>query len=250
MDAIVLAGALNDGPLRAVSSAAYEAEIEIAGKPMVAYVLEALNQMDEVERIAVVGYATDTMLPYMTGKVCRVDPGDSMIDSLIKGLELLQPINPVLAVTSVFPLTTPEAIRDFLVRCQDNPGDVCYSFVSKDHNEARYPGVQRTYVKLRDGVFTGGNIVLLSPEIVRERIDILKQAAALRKKPVQLCSLLGWKYLIKFIFGLLTIKEVEERVSRALGLKAVGIISPYPEVGIDVDKPSDLELATKALAQI
>lgn len=250
MDAIVLAGALNDGALRAVSSATYEAEIEIAGKPMVAYVLDALNQMPEVERVAVVGYATDTMIPLITGKVCRVDPGGSLIDSLIKGLEILQPENPVLAVTSDIPLITPEAIRDFLSRCQANPGDVCYSFVSKDHNEARYPGVQRTYVKLREGIFTGGNIALLSPEIVRERIDILKQAASLRKKPLQLCSLLGWKYLLKLIFGLLTIKEVEERVSHAFGIRAVGVVSPYPEVGIDVDKPSDLELAAKALARV
>lgn len=250
MDAIVLAGALNDGALRAVSSVAYEAEIEIAGKPMVAYVLDTLNRMDEIERVAVAGYATDNLLRYMTGKVCRVDPGDSMVDSLIKALELLQSKRPVLVVTSDIPLITPEAIRDFLVRCQANPGDVHYSFVSKVQNEARYPGVQRTYVKLRDGVFTGGNIALLSPDIVRERIDILKRAASFRKNPVQLCSMLGWKYLFKFIFGLLTIREVEDRVSRALGLKAVGIISPYPEVGIDVDKPSDLELAAKALAQV
>ncbi|HAH96174.1 MAG TPA: hypothetical protein DCL69_04630, partial [Firmicutes bacterium] len=55
VDVIVLAGARNNGPLSMASDAAYEAEIEIAGHPMVWYVLKALREIAAIERIVVVG---------------------------------------------------------------------------------------------------------------------------------------------------------------------------------------------------
>ena len=36
--------------------------------------------------------------------------------------------------------------------------------------------------------------------------------------------------------------EIEERVRLILGFRGVAVVSPYPEVGIDVDKPQDLAL--------
>ena len=60
--------------------------------------------------------------------------------------------------------------------------------------------------------------------------------------------MLGWKYLCSLLAGNLTIKQIEERVANILKINAVGIISPFPEVGIDVDKPSDLQLVTEVLS--
>jgi GTP:adenosylcobinamide-phosphate guanylyltransferase len=249
MDAVVLAGALNDGPLRSVSPAKYEAEIEIAGKPMVDYVVSALRQVPTIERIVLVGHES-AVLDQVRNMVFQiVPPGDSLIDSLINGLNRLQSKEPVLVATSDIPLITREAVEDFLKRCEALEGDLFYSFVSKRDNDIKYPGVQRTYVQLSEGTFTGGNLALLSPPIVRDRSGMLKRAASLRKKPVQLCSMLGWRYLWKLVRGPLTIGEIEKRVSVALQFKAIGVVSPYPEVGIDVDKPSDFELANRVLLQ-
>lgn len=249
MDAVILAGALNNGPLRQVSPAKYEAEIEIAGKPMLDYVVTALHQVPAIRRIAVVGYDSSAINRVKDRVFTIVEPGDSLIDSLINGLNSLQPDEPVLVATSDIPLITREAVEDFLNRCRVVDGDLFYSCVSRADNEAKYPGVQRTYVHLSEGTFTGGNLALLSPLIVQKHSLMLKRAASLRKKPLRLCSMLGWKYIWKLVTGRLTIAEVEKRVSAALQFKAVGVISPYPEVGIDVDKPSDLELANRVLLQ-
>ncbi|HOJ77241.1 MAG TPA: nucleotidyltransferase family protein [Bacillota bacterium] len=249
MEAVILAGATNSGPLRSMSNAYYEAEIEIAGRPMITYVIEALQGVSGIEQIIVVGDRSILPLEILEDETIKVvNPGQSLIDSLMNGLAVLRSQAPVLVVTSDIPLISVEALEDFIFRCQQKEGDLYYSFVPKEINDSKYPGVERTYVKLKDGIFTGGNIVLLSPKIIKDHLEKLKKAAALRKKPFQLCSLLGWKYIYKLFIGQLNIAEIEQRVSKIFNFKAVGIVSPYPEVGIDIDKPSDLILARAKLS--
>jgi GTP:adenosylcobinamide-phosphate guanylyltransferase len=250
MNAIILAGAVNSGALRKVSQEQYEAEIKIAGRPMLDYVLQALRSISSVQRIIVVG-PHSLISNDMRDRDCSVvGSGNTWEESLINGLNALESEDPLLLVTSDIPLITKEALEDFLERCQSRKADVYYSFVSKDANEKKYPGVQRTYVKLREGVYTGGNLALLSPKVIRDNFEMFKKASAMRKKPLQLCSLLGWKCLFKLILGRLAIGEIEERVAKIFHFTAVGIASPYPEVGIDVDKPSDLKLAREVLSKL
>ena len=250
MNAIILAGAINSGPLREVSEEQYEAEIKIAGRPMLDYVLQALRSISSLQRIIVVG-PQSLISAQMCDQNCTiVEQGNSWEESLINGLNVLQSEEPLLLVTSDIPLITKEALEDFLERCRNRKADVYYSFVSKDANEKKYPGVQRTYVKLREGVFTGGNLGLVLPRVIRDNFEMFKKASAMRKKPLQLCTLLGWKCLIKLIIGRLSIHEIEERVAKIFHFTAVGIASPYPEVGIDVDKPSDLKLAREVLSKL
>jgi GTP:adenosylcobinamide-phosphate guanylyltransferase len=250
MNAIVLAGAPNKGALRQVSPAQYEAEIDIAGRPMLEYVVLALERVQSINRIVIVGY--ESMLSANGFKDKHIDfvtPGSSVIESLENGINVLALGEPVLILTSDIPLITKEALENFLNQCKSLSGDIFYSFVPKTVNDQKYPGVQRTYVRLREGTFTGGNLVLLSPETISDKLTTLTKAVALRKKPLKLCRMLGWWYLWKLFIGNLTIKEIEGRVAEVLGVKVVGIVSPYPEVGIDVDKPSDLKLAREVLTK-
>jgi hypothetical protein len=53
---------------------------------------------------------------------------------------------------------------------------------------------------------------------------------------------MGWTFLFQFVIGLLSLKGAERRVSEILGITGAVIQSSYPELGIDVDKESDLEL--------
>jgi hypothetical protein len=46
---------------------------------------------------------------------------------------------------------------------------------------------------------------------------------------------------------MLSLENAEKAVSKMVGVKGTAIVSPYPEIGIDVDKYSDLELARKLL---
>ena len=58
----------------------------------------------------------------------------------------------------------------------------------------------------------------------------------------------GWKALVKVVLGRLTIAEGEKVASRLLGCRARVIISPHADLGMDVDKPHQLEMARRLLA--
>jgi|SRR5690554_468449 len=246
MNAIVLGGAVNKGALRE-SAGKYEASIRIHNIPMVEYVITALEKMKTIEQIILV--APEGLIdPAKRSKRLEfVPPGNTMVDSLLKGLDGLDSCQHVLVLTSDIPLITPEALEDFLYQCSLKEADIYYSFVPKEIIEDRYQGVNRTYVRLSDGVFTGGNVVLINPQVILSRRERILQAVQLRKHPVKLCRVLGSNFFIKLMVGRLTVAEIEERVGEILGFKGAGIISNYPEVGIDVDKPSDLELAKTIL---
>ena len=248
MDAIILAGATNNGALRASSDSPFEASIPIEGRPLLDYVVRPLTAVENMERIVVVG-PEEGLNPDLRASIWRVVPfGASMVENLRRGIKALSPKGKVLVLTADIPLITTEAIEDFLARCREREADVFYPLVGREPIEDRFPGVERTYAALREGTFTGGNIILFSPEVIERCLATIEEALALRKKPLRMAGLLGLWYLFKLMVGRLSIAEVEERIEKKLHFKGVAVITPYAEIGIDVDKPSDLELVQRVLA--
>ena len=62
-----------------------------------------------------------------------------------------------------------------------------------------------------------------------------------------MAKVLGWKTLTLFLSKKLTIAQAEKKFSEIFGITAKAIVSDYPELANDVDKPSDLEYMRKQL---
>ncbi|OUM93946.1 MAG: hypothetical protein BAA04_13475 [Firmicutes bacterium ZCTH02-B6] len=259
--ALVLAGAPNRGPLASVSDSPYEALIEIEGRPMIAYVLDALRQAPSIGPIGIVGPVEELAAALDVKDEQLISPVGSLLDNLEHGARALLGEGSagrerLLVITSDIPLVTTEAIEDFVERCRrrdkeaGGPGslDAFYPMVSRESSEARFPSGRRTYVSLREGVYTGGNCVLLSPEVLLKQRPLFEQAVALRKDPVGMARLLGLGFIIKFLMRRLSAADIERVVRQKLGINGAIIPVPYAEIGFDVDKPKDLELARRALA--
>ncbi|NLZ53353.1 MAG: NTP transferase domain-containing protein [Thermoanaerobacteraceae bacterium] len=244
MKALILAGAENDSHLTKFKS--NKALIKIHDKEMVRYIIDAFKDLDFVDTIAVVG-PREALLPIENQVDIIVDSAASLTDNILSGASIFSDDDMLLISTSDIPMITPEAIRDFVEKSLSIDADFYYPIVLKEENEKKYPGVKRTYVRIKDGVFTGGNIVMIKAGKVKQCIKKAEAFMAYRKKPWKLAKILGLKFVLKFLLGTLTIKELQERVAELFGIKARAIISPYPEIATDVDKDSDLELAAKAL---
>ena len=250
IDAVILAGSTNAGRLRNCSKEAFEAMVEIEKKPMVSYVFDVLKKSKSINRIVLAG--PHEQMSRLFGNIDQVyiaPGGDTPIDSLMNALEILKPQGNVLVATCDIPLLTIDSVADFLKRCSKRQADVYYPVIPKDVNDRLYPGVKRTYIRFKDGTFTGGNLFLINPKVVKGAADKARAFVEKRKSPIGLAKLVGWRFLVKFLLRLVTLKETEERVSRIFGIKGAVIISPFPEVGIDVDKPSDLALVREKIAQ-
>jgi hypothetical protein len=151
----------------------------------------------------------------------------------------------ILLSTADLPLLTPEAIRDFLERCFKVEAELYYPIITRQSIEEKFKGARRTYVRLKEGTFTGGNLALMRADALTPCALKGEKLVKLRKSPLGLARQIGLLFILKFILGRLTLAEAERSFSRLLGVKGTAIITPYPEIGMDVDKPEDWELVCR-----
>ncbi len=247
MAGVVLAGRRNNGKLAAVApGCAWEALVPIEGRPMAGYVIAALRALPEMGRVVVAG-------PEALGSdgVVTVEPGAGVTGSLQAALAALEDdaSDEVLIATGDAPLLSAVALGD-LVRLSRQRGlSFGYPIVGRPVCEQQFPGVRRTYVRLRQGSFTGGNCFYLRREAAPGVQSLLERVYRDRKHPVRLAGLLGWGTVIAVALGLASVRDLERAGSRLLGVSAGAVVMADAGVGVDVDKPADLELCRKVLGR-
>ena len=235
--AVVLGGGGGDALSQAAGVSA-KALVLFRGQPLVSYVLEALCQSAKVERIVYVGEAT----PAITAQTAQVLPaGETFMQSFSVGLEAalaLAPRSLVLVTTADLPWLRAAALDDFLAAAAG--AALTYPVVRKETALAQFPEQQRTFVKLKDGRFTGGNLMLLSPEMVPILLPFTERAYQGRKNPLALARLFGFDFIVKLAAGQLSLRAIEARATRILGLPVRALETPHASIGADVDKPEHL----------
>ncbi|MFP4660620.1 MAG: NTP transferase domain-containing protein [Halanaerobiales bacterium] len=243
LDVIILAGAPNKGPLKEITTTDHEALIKIADIPMVEYVIKAVNQAQNTGNIIVVGPGDELKKSIQEKVDLFIESGESLKENIFKGINKTDKKDYILLMTSDIPLITADVIDDYITTClEDGEADLYYPIIPKEYNIMKFPKVKRTYFHLAEGVFTGGNMVLLKPKILEESNEMLEKALALRKKPWKMSRLLGMKFILKFVIGRLSLGEIESKVASITGCRGHFMITNHPEIGFDVDKPSDLRI--------
>ncbi len=244
MNAIILAGEKKAEKKGALKS---KALLKIKDKYMLEYVLDALHGVKNIEKIAVVG-EEERLREAMGHKIDYIMEGtDSMVDNVINALKLFPQDKEILVLSCDIPMITSEALEFFLFKAKESGADLCYSIVDKKVNDERYPEVKRTYVKLKEGYFTGGNAFYFNPEIADRIKAFFEKALEYRKSPIKMAGILGFGFILRLAFGILTINAIRDKANKLLDINAEVIISPFPEIGNDVDKPSDIEFVNKYL---
>lgn len=246
MDVIVLAGEKKDNVVSGEEKL-NKAFYKIRDKHMIEYVVETLRRSSLIDRIAVVG-PKDKLQPVIGDTVNYIIEGtDSIVSNILLALEYFSEEEEILIVTSDIPMITREAIEDFIARCRQQQVDLCYSIVDKKVNDLKYPGIRRTYARLWEGQFTGGNVFYLKPAVKDKCKDFVEKMLEYRKSPAKMARILGFGFLLRLALGILTINAIQRKCEALLGIKGAAIISPYPEIGNDVDRLSDLEFIEKYL---
>lgn len=251
IDTVVLAG---DGGFDENIS---KALLPIGRRVMVDYVIEALRNCRDIARIVLVGPVDALAEIYGGSELLVVPPETSPLGSFAAGVAVLDEAEGpgrdlnntfwVLACTGDIPFLTSAAVEDFLDKCRARKAHFYYPIIPRDVVEARFPGVRRTYARLQEGTFTGGNLFLLDRRILPAVLPRAEEFIRLRKKPAALARLVGFGILWKYLLGRLSVKEAEVRVSELFGVQGAAVASFYPEIGVDVDKPADLVLARRLL---
>jgi GTP:adenosylcobinamide-phosphate guanylyltransferase len=241
-DAIILAGGKNTDALERMTEEKYEALSNIAGKPMVSFVAAALANSKNIGRILIIGPKQELEKISFSERISILEGGATLLETIQLGVAALGHTHKTLVATSDIPLITTAAVDHFIAECTEKTADLYYPIVSKEIHNRRFLNNKRTFVELKEGTFTGGNIFMVNPEIIPRCLEFSRAVIDKRKSPFALCCLLGWGIVWRLLCRSLTLAALEKRVSEVLGITGKVIKTPYPEIGIDVDKPSDLEL--------
>jgi NDP-sugar pyrophosphorylase family protein len=254
MDALVTAGGIPqpDELLYPYTQGKPKAMLDILGKPMVQWVLDALSGAKLVENVVLIGLTEESgvscekPLTFIPNRI-------SMIENILGGIHKVLEINPaatrVLMVSSDIPCITPEIVDWEVRNSLQADVDLCYNVVTRQMIEARYPSSRRTFTRLKGLEVCGGDMHVIHTSVVTMNPEIWERLIASRKNPVKQAAILGFGTLILMLLRLITLDEAVKRVATRLDMTGQAVICPYAEIAMDVDKPNQLELIRIDLAR-
>jgi len=244
-DAIILAGGRAHDELARLTGTPVRALFPFRGKPFVQWVYEAIRAVPGIGRIAVVGPVEHLRnVPHVAEASLLVPERDSMEANLFASIAELLPQGRLLAAACDNPLVTSEAYRDFLARCPPDAG-VCYPVLEYGAFLAEFPGAANIPVRLRDGLFIGGDCVLFACRAIPRIQTAIRQVAAARKSLWRMVNLLGWPFTLRFVMRLATSNEVERRASAIAGVPVRFVRNCHPAFAVDIDDPDDWRYLTR-----
>lgn len=255
MDAIVLAGGIPgpDDPLHPHTQGKSKSLLEIGGKPMIEWVIDAIEGASAVDRIVIVGLPASSQLISKSALV-RVDDHGSMLDNIKAGSEILARDyqypheHHALLIAADIPTITPEMVDWKAQMVSQSDHDIYYSLITRQTMESRFPGSRRSFYKLKDAEVCGGDLNAIRLTLMTTPSKKWQQLVNARKNAFKQAALIGFDTLFMFFFRQFTVDTLGPWVSRRLEINGRVFFNPYAETGMDIDKPEQLELVRNDLA--
>lgn len=222
-----------------------KALINVAGKPMVQWVLDALSGAKSVGKVVIVG------LDESSGVTCKkqlayVPNQGGMLRNIRAGANKIKEINPLaeytLIVSSDIPTITSEMVDWVAEQVRPGEDDIVYNVIKRNVMEARFPNSKRTFTKLKGMEVCGGDLTPVALDLILSDTGFWEKLASARKNPLKQAALVGFDLLFLALIRALTLEDAARRASKNLRMRGRGVVCPHPELGMDVDKTHHLEI--------
>lgn len=155
MDVIVPASGIpeREDPLYAITQGGYKAMLDIAGKPMIQWVLDALSKAPSVNRVAVAGLPMITALDCEKPLIMLPETGD-VIEAVRAGVvELTEKdasTNKVLVISADLPAITAEMVEWMAARVEACDHEMYGFVIDRNAIEALDKDERRIFVHLKE----------------------------------------------------------------------------------------------------
>jgi molybdopterin-guanine dinucleotide biosynthesis protein A len=251
--ALVLAGSRPGGdPLAKALGVSHKALLPIAGRPMLAWVVDALRGADRVERLAVCGLdraaIEGTELAPLLTEAAFVGAGETPGASVARAMDELDDCLPLLVTTGDHPLLRGAIVDEFCAAAVTRDADVVVGVVDGESVRKVFPGAARTYGRLRGGTYHGANLfAFLSADAkraARRWMEIERQ----RKQPWKMVRALGAATLLRFATRRLSLDDLVALVAEKMDVRIASVLVADAEAGFDVDKPSHVGEVERVLS--
>lgn len=255
MDAILLAGGTcrTDDPLYPLTVDGHKSLIPLGGKPVAQWTLDAMNAADCVERVVIVGLPEGAAVDCPKCAARLADHG-GVLENMVAGAKALMqwrsPQENCISVSADIPAIRPEIIAWLAERMGESEEDLYYTVVQRQVMEARYPGSRRTYLRLKGAEVCGGDLNGFRLGLALDDQPMAARLVATRKNPLKQAALIGLDTLALVLLGRLDLEGAVRRVAQRMGMRGRAILSPYAELGMDIDKIGQYELMRQDLLRL
>ncbi len=254
MDAVILAGGVPqpDEPLYTLTQGRPKALVDVCGKPMAQWVLDAAETAETIDQIVVMGLTQESQLKSSKIKAYVQSQG-SILTNIRAGVEQIQSFNPqarhVAIISADIPAVLPEQINWVTRTAMQSDLDIYYNVIERQVMERRFPGSKRSYTRLKDLEVCGGDLNIVRASAVTGNNAVWDQIIAARKNVFKQAALIGYDTLLLLLLRQLTLAGAVRMVTTRLHLTGQALVCPYAEVGMDVDKPFQLEIMRAELGR-
>ncbi len=255
MDCIVIAGGVpkEDDLLYTYTQGKPKALLDMNGRTMLERVITALQSSQHIDDIILVGLGSD-MGQQFPRPVTHLPDQGSLVGNTLAGVDWINKHKPntkmILVSSSDIPLLTSEIIDAYIEMCQPFEHGMYYNFVTKETMEARFPGSNRTFTRLKDAEVAGGDINLIQPTFVEGNRELWDALAAGRKQAWKLARTVGFGVLFKLLTRRLSFADIEKLILRLTNHTAKILLNPYAEMAMDGDKPHQVDLLREEIARL
>jgi CTP:molybdopterin cytidylyltransferase MocA len=238
-------------PLFAYTQGKPKAALDIAGKPMVQWALDALAAAKSVGQVVLIGLPEKTPIDFPRPIIRLEDQGD-MVRNILTGARSLKEKGTsspyVIVMASDVPAVTGEMIDWLAQQVIRLKGDLVYTVVTKAVMTSQFPGANRSFIRLKDCAVCGGDVNAFKLDAIDEENPIWRRLIDSRKNVLKQAAILGFDTLLLILLRQLTLAQAEQRISLRLGLNGKVLPTDFAAMAMDVDKPHQLALLEKKLA--
>ena len=227
-----------------------KALLDLAGRPLAQWVLDALGAAEGIGRVVLAGPAELETLVY-DGELERVPAAGSLVDNLYAGIDRLLELDPAVDTAaycwSDIPLVTGPMLDLFLA---GSVGwvDVEAGLVERADLEERFPEVAESWLRFREGDFVAADFGVFKPRRAAAVRPHLEALAPRRKSALRQAWRVGPGLLLTYLLRRLSLRGLEEHLERRYAIRARIQRVADPELGLDVDGPVNLEICRRLLA--
>lgn len=240
-------------PIASAAGVPTKALVPVAGLPMIERPLRALLSCNAIGRVHVIAqdpalFATHPATAWMAEEPrISLETGQAGIaQSLLALMDGGRVKLPCLVTTADHVLLSPAMIDDFLGGAAGS--DLAVGLVERRILLACYPQSRRTWLKLRDGWWSGANLFWIGSMKARPIVALWQDVEKDRKKGWKVLGAFGPLLLTGALLRLLTLRQGIARVGRRFGMEARLVAMDQAEACIDADKPDDIVLIEAILA--
>lgn len=252
--ALVLAASRgNLDPLALAGGVSHKCFIDIAGRPMLQRVVEAVMTSSRVKRV-IVAIEPDSMEE--AREILAPLPGSGAIDYVASQDNIASSVAavarpemlPLIVTTGDNALHTEEMVTFFCDALDKVTDDAALGLTPASYVLEKYPEGNRAFHRFRDGAFSSCNLyAIITPRGI-EGAQVFRSGGQFGKKPKRLIGAFGLFAFLLYKSRLFKLRTVLRTLSRGIKVRTAPVVMPFAEGPIDVDRQVDWDLANRIVA--